>query len=154
MVLILDGSSELGANKWSKPGLSICWKHLVFASKIPTLLHTCATCSELYTYICSFCGDNLFFAKCSTIKHSVSLSNLKLFSIYIYRRANGIYIYIYIPKRCKLQLMNSLSLFSYRVGFEILLLDRKWVRRTSDRHKRNERRFPLRALIRHEIQTL
>ena len=61
MVLILDGSSEHDAHLWRKLGISICLRHLVtsielsnpsfFSQKTPILLNTCATCSELPTYI-------------------------------------------------------------------------------------------------------
>ena len=56
MVLTLDGSSEHGANIWSKSGIAICWRHLVtsYESSNPIFflektyfLHKCATSSEL-----------------------------------------------------------------------------------------------------------
>ena len=58
MVLILDSSSEHGAHIWSKPGISICYIWLnrtirqirFFCKEKNTLLHTCATCSELPSY--------------------------------------------------------------------------------------------------------
>ena len=33
MILILDGSWEQGAQKWSKSGISICWRHLVTSTE-------------------------------------------------------------------------------------------------------------------------
>ena len=61
-VLILDGGSEHGAHIWGKSGISRFVKGILlqrqsqqihfFSQKIPILLHTCATCSELPSYIC------------------------------------------------------------------------------------------------------
>ena len=60
MVRILDGSSKHGAHVRSKSGVSICWRHLVTSKESSnpilflerlTLLHTCATFSELPSYI-------------------------------------------------------------------------------------------------------
>ena len=56
MVLILDGSSEMGAHVWSGIGNLICLRHLFRAravanlkklcQKRPVFLHKCATCFE------------------------------------------------------------------------------------------------------------
>ena len=60
MVLIIDGSSAQGAQIWRNWYISICWRHLViskkssnpiFFRKRPILFPTCATCSELPSYI-------------------------------------------------------------------------------------------------------
>ena len=60
MIFRLDDCSFYYARIWSKSGISICFKHLVkskkssnpiFFRKRPILLHTCATCSELPSYI-------------------------------------------------------------------------------------------------------
>ena len=60
-LLFIDGCSFPYAHTWSKSDISICWRHLVtskessnsifFSWKRPILHHTCATWSELPSYI-------------------------------------------------------------------------------------------------------
>ena len=49
MVLILDSNSEIGAHVRSNLGYLTCLRHLISSvvTKIPAILHACATCSEL-----------------------------------------------------------------------------------------------------------
>ena len=59
MLFISDGGSFYFAPKWSESGISICSRHLVTLKespnpkKKPILHHTCATWSELPSYISS-----------------------------------------------------------------------------------------------------
>ena len=56
LALIIDGNSEYNVHAWKEFSCLICLRHyctwttlanLKFISKLPNLLHTCATCSEL-----------------------------------------------------------------------------------------------------------
>ena len=60
MVFTLHCSSEHGAHIWIKLSISIWWRHSIkskessirlFFRKRPIVLHTCATCSDLQSYI-------------------------------------------------------------------------------------------------------
>ena len=60
MVFIVNDCYDHYAHIWSRSGVSNCWRHLVtskkssnpfFRRKRPLLHHTCATCSELPSYL-------------------------------------------------------------------------------------------------------
>ena len=134
MVLILDGSSEIGAQMRSNLWYLNCWRHLIRSRivtnqtqktpKSPIFLHVCATCFEQPSYIstmgktCNKAFSKIFLRLCNVVFLSkttkVTSEILEMWRRHLFQKMLSHVFVIYKTFRAKL---------SFRVSEAVMLRD-------------------------------